>query len=561
MKSRNDFYTLIARVFRKQVRPVRGRCCKNFDSHSASKNVENGISAIQKSYEMVASSSAVHEMPVDPVNSFLGMIRYLFASRLGTKLHEYVDQRHKDLGPIYRSHAGSTSAVFINSPEEYRKIFFQLEGPTPKHFIPEAWIIYNKEHSKNSRGLFFMEGEEWLHFRRILNKLLLKVNSIDFMIEPCGKVAKDLATTMLSFAKAEMAVPNLKLQIYDYSLQAILATLIGSTWITHKTQILREADDLAVFMYKIFKYSSRLNVISAKKAKEANFLWWNQFSRTLDDVLKKVMNVLLLMTRLDGDGLLKNMIDAGIKNEDLIRIVADLIIAAGDTTTSSTQWALYLLSIHPEIQERLHENVKDKKHKQALLDPLTIGILKETLRLYPTAPFLTRYIPVDAQIGGYQVSKEMNLALFLLLLLSAVEAEVSTNDLDGVIIYSEELGQANLYHESWNFILGEILLMSLYSSGRDPTNFIKPDQFQPERWTRLENGSYKGVLHPAATIPFAIGLRSCIGKKLAEVKINLALIELVKNFRIECINKRPVKMVLQMIAEPSEPIQLKLTPR
>ncbi|XP_033212668.1 cytochrome P450 315a1, mitochondrial-like [Belonocnema kinseyi] len=512
MQSRKDFYTLIA-VFRKQVRPVGDRCCKNFDSHSASKNVEKGISAIQKSYETVASSSAVREMPVDPVNSFLGMIRFLFASRLGTKLHEYVDQRHKDLGPIYRSHAGSTSAVFINSPEEYRKIFVQLEGPTPKHFIPEAWIIYNKEHSKNSRGLFFMEGEEWLHFRRILNKLLLKVNSIDFMIEPCGKVAKDLATTMFSFANAETAVPNLKLQIYDYSLQAILATLIGSTWITHKTQILREADDLAVFMYKIFKYSSRLNVISAKKAKDANFPWWNLFARNLDDVLKKVTDVLALMTRLDSDGLLKNMIDAGIKNEDLVRIVADLIIAAGDTTTSSTQWALYLLSIHPAIQERFYKNVKDKKHKEALLDPLTIGILKETLRLYPTAPFLTRYIPVDAQIGGYHVSKE------------------------------------------------EILLMSLYSSGRDPANFIKPDQFQPDRWTRLENGSYEGVLHPAATIPFAIGVRSCIGKKLAEVKINLALIELVKNFRIECINKRPVKMVLQMIAEPSEPIQLKLTSR
>lgn len=156
MKSRNNFYTLIARVFKKQVRHVIGRCCKNFYSHFASKNVEKGMSTIRRSYETAASSSTVREMPVDPVNSFLGMIRFMFASRLGTRLHEYVDQRHKDLGPIYRSHVGSTSAVFIKSPEEYRKIFVQLEGPTPKHFIPEAWIIYNNEHSKVSRGLFFM---------------------------------------------------------------------------------------------------------------------------------------------------------------------------------------------------------------------------------------------------------------------------------------------------------------------------------------------------------------------------------------------------------------------
>ena len=72
--------------------------------------------------------------------------------------------------------------------------------------------------------------------------------------------------------------------------------------------------------------------------------------------------------------------------------------------------------------------------------------------------------------------------------------------------------------------------MSLYSSGRDPANFIEPDKFQPDRWMRKENGGYEGVLHPTATIPFAIGVRSCIGKKLAEVKISLALIEVYLHF-------------------------------
>ena len=106
---------------------------------------------------------------------------------------------------------------------------------------------------------------------------------------------------------------------------------MGSTWLTHKTQILRETGDLAVILYKIFKYSSRLNVISAKMAKEMRLPWWNQFVENLDDVLKKVTNMLSIMTSLNGDGLLKKMIDAGMKNEDLVRIIADLIIAAGDT--------------------------------------------------------------------------------------------------------------------------------------------------------------------------------------------------------------------------------------
>ena len=65
--------------------------------------------------------------------------------------------------------------------------------------------------------------------------------------------------------------------------------------------------------------------------------------------------------------------------------------------------------------------------------------------------------------------------------------------------------------------------MSLYSSGRDSANFVQPDKFKPERWKRQKNGTYEGVINPVATIPFAFGVRSCIGKKLAEIKISLLL--------------------------------------
>ena len=68
---------------------------------------------------------------------------------------------------------------------------------------------------------------------------------------------------------------------------------------------------------------------------------------------------------------------------------------------------MYLLSTHSEIQEQLYQSIKDKQHEEAFLDPFLKGVLKETLRLYPTAPFLTRYIAKDAQIGGYHVSKEV----------------------------------------------------------------------------------------------------------------------------------------------------------
>lgn len=69
--------------------------------------------------------------------------------------------------------------------------------------------------------------------------------------------------------------------------------------------------------------------------------------------------------------------------------------------------------------------------------------------------------------------------------------------------------------------------MSLYSSSRDPTNFPRPNEFYPERWIRTENGNYQDVIHPHANIPFALGARSCVGRKLAEIQISLVLAEVI----------------------------------
>jgi cytochrome P450 len=56
------------------------------------------------------------------------------------------------------------------------------------------------------------------------------------------------------------------------------------------------------------------------------------------------------------------------------------------------QWALYLLAKHPEAQEK------------AAKDPNYIKwILKETSRLYPIAPFITRVLPEDSEIAGYNI--------------------------------------------------------------------------------------------------------------------------------------------------------------
>lgn len=86
---------------------------------------------------------------------FFGTTLSLLSAGGPYKLHEYVDKRHRELGPVYREQIGPVRAVFVNSPDEYRKILIDLAGPTPQHFLPEAWQLYN-EIRQQYRGLLFM---------------------------------------------------------------------------------------------------------------------------------------------------------------------------------------------------------------------------------------------------------------------------------------------------------------------------------------------------------------------------------------------------------------------
>ncbi|XP_014488961.1 PREDICTED: cytochrome P450 315a1, mitochondrial [Dinoponera quadriceps] len=441
----------------------------------------------------------------------IGTMLSLLIAGGGKKLHEYVDKRHRQLGPVYREQVGPVRAVFVNSPDEFRRIF-RLEGTMPRHFLPESWLLYN-EMRQQRRGLLFMDGEEWLHYRRILNKLMLMPNSTDLMCGPCQEVAESLTENWRAESRDGATIRDLKYQLYQWSMEVMLAILMGSRWSDCKQQMAPRYEYLALMVHKIFEQSVVLSMMSAKLAMRLKLSSWTKFVATADTILDTVHIMVPELIQLGGDGLLSLMVNNGIQGEDAIRIITDFIIAAGDTSATTMQWALLLLSGCPELQDQLFDDIKYLSPEETTQHPLLKGVLKETLRLYPVAPFLTRYMAANNFIGDYFVRKE------------------------------------------------DLVILSVWSSGHSAKYFPQPEEFQPERWIRMESGNYQAVNHPYGTLPFALGARSCIGRKLAETQIYLTLAQLIKNFRIDCENRERIKMILNMITVPSEPIKLKMTER
>lgn len=114
-----------------------------------------------------------------------------------------MDNRHKQLGPIFSERLnGNTDLIFLSDPELIKTLFIKLEGKYPSHILPDPWILYEKIYG-SKRGLFFMNGEEWLQNRRIVNKHLLRddaekwlrpaiVESVEkFIIQLKGKCSKE----------------------------------------------------------------------------------------------------------------------------------------------------------------------------------------------------------------------------------------------------------------------------------------------------------------------------------------------------------------------------------
>lgn len=77
------------------------------------------------------------------------------------------------------------------------------------------------------------------------------------------------------------------------------------------------------------------------------------------------------------------------------------------------QWVLYLLAQHPKVQEKAVEEILSAQLANGTAGsewqhiPTIKGSVKEALRLYPVATFLTRILQENSVIGNYDIPPEV----------------------------------------------------------------------------------------------------------------------------------------------------------
>ncbi|MBY5988599.1 cytochrome P450 [Roseovarius atlanticus] len=200
---------------------------------------------------------------------------------------------------------------------------------------------------------------------------------------------------------------------------------------------------------------------------------------------------------------------------EMVDQVAIFFLAGHETSASALAWALYLLAMHPDWQNRLAAEA------QGVLTDGTMGfsdmgklrvsrdVFRETLRLYPPVPMMVREAACPETFRDRAVPK------------------------------------------------GSQIVLSPWHQHRHERLWDRPDAFDPARFA-TENG--KACLR-TAYMPFSAGQRVCTGAGFAMIEGPLLLSMLVAAYRFDLVPERPAMPVAHLTVRGKDGIWLKVTPR
>ena len=188
---------------------------------------------------------------------------------------------------------------------------------------------------------------------------------------------------------------------------------------------------------------------------------------------------LLLAARDEETG--EGMTDTQLRDE-----VLTFFAAGHETTALALTWTLYLLSRHPAVERRLHDEVDrvpgDGETTFADVEALsyTRMVIEEAMRLFPPVYSLSRTALADDEVGGHRIRA------------------------------------------------GSVVNISPYVTHRNPRLWRDPLRFDPERFTpdRVKER------HRYAYLPFGGGPRICIGRGFAMAEACLVLAAIARAYRL-----------------------------
>ncbi|THU97782.1 cytochrome P450 [Dendrothele bispora CBS 962.96] len=246
-----------------------------------------------------------------------------------------------------------------------------------------------------------------------------------------------------------------------------------------------------------------------------------------------ILNVLIRENERTSEG------EDRLNEEEILGQLSTLIFAAHETTSNAMTRMISLLSLHPEVQNKLREEVTeayvrsggDIGYDELEGLPYLDAVCRETLRLFPPVPLLFR-----------------------------------TAQKDAILPFSKPIPRAN-HKDSTNpnpineiFIpKGTSITISILNCNRDPAIWGEDAfEWKPERWLGASGANslpksvleakIPGVYSPLMT--FNAGGRACIGFKFSQLEMKVVMSILVRSFKFSPAPGKKIVWQMSTVAIP-----------
>ncbi|TVU46866.1 hypothetical protein EJB05_06438 [Eragrostis curvula] len=436
--------------------------------------------------------------------SFLELKRLAAAGRIGVPP---LDAGSNDIMPL-------VLPAFHKWAADHGRTFLYWIGPTPaicstdlqliKQVLTDRTGLFQKDFMIPvlkfllGNGLILINGEEWKRHQKVIRPAFNheKLKSMSAVTKEVTEQRLKLwREQILQSGDRQAAEIDVDGAMFELSKEIICRVAFGTDH--------READEVAFLLRELQKHASAAML-------DPPILWYlptrrNRQVRHVDKLLRTEIMAMMqarVAAKDDkcgyGDDLLGMVLEAWspdgrgsdvtLTTQEVISEFKTFFGAGLETTATLLVWIMFLLSIHPQWQEKVREEVlrefgdggevvnTDNLSKLKLLHM----VLLETLRLYPPVVYIQRTADADVMLGSIKVPQ-------------------------GTVI-SIPIGMLHRDKEVW---------------GPDA------DDFNP---MRFENGISRAANDPNALLSFSLGPRACIGQSSGIIEAQIIMAMILRKF-------------------------------
>lgn len=360
--------------------------------------------------------------------------------------------------------------VVLNDPEQFAEVFAaERTHYTKSRGYKEIALVLGK-------GLLTAEGEEWHEQRKALQP--------SFHQKELRKLLPSIWETGARFTSklCEEQVLRLDEEMSGLTMTILLNSLIkyqDEQMVTKMSEHILFGQDFIVDRIRSpFKWPVWVPTKTNKQ--------YHRMMQEANDIIQGCVDNRKLETEKVDDllNVLMEFYDADEQFIDIRNQLLTLLVAGHETSAIAMTWTLHLLAHHPEIQERLYQEIKDIKSFEDM-DVMNFSnttylqqVIKESLRYYPPIWNIVRLAQKDHQVGGVDIKA------------------------------------------------GKQLMLNIFLMHRNEAYWSDANVFNPDRFDKPE------FKHKQQYLPFGGGGRFCIGNNFALYEIMILLIQFVRDFEI-----------------------------